>query len=340
MPELPPLIPRAPHGGPSSAAFTGLDFSVNANPYGPNPALLQAVRGADHAHYPDPSYSEVRGRLAAWHRVTPDQVALSVGASDLLHRLARAFLGPQDTLLSLYAPFGELARAAALGRAQVEVVPQWPERLPSTAALVYVGHPHNPTGRTLSASALHKLAEMCAATGALLIVDEAYAPFTLAPEPPRHAHVVRLLSPGKAHGLVGARPAYALAAPAVVARLDNLAPAWHLPAGTAALLAALPEAQDFLTHTLPQVARNAAALAASLAAFGTVEHHGTPYVLLHTGHAASVTAQLLSHGLRVRDCTSYGLPDYVRISTRTAADNAVLIEQLPHVLCTKGETHG
>lgn len=325
---LPSLWPRAPHGGPSSAAFAGLDFSVNANPYGPNPALLRAVREADHAHYPDPAYRAVRERLAAWHGSTPDGVALSVGASDLLHRLVRAFVPPGGRLLSLHAPFGELARAAALGRSRVEVVAELPGILPVGTALVYVGAPHNPTGRAPSPAELRQLAGRCEEAGALLIVDEAYAPFVALPPPPASPAVVRLLSPGKAHGLVGARPAYALGTPEVAARLDNLAPAWHLPAGTAALLAALPDAGEFLETTLPRVRADAAALARALAAFGPVEHHGAPFMTLEVGDGAGTAAALLALGVRVRDCASYGLPGRIRVSTRGAAQDGTLLAAL------------
>lgn len=338
MPDLPPLLPRVPHGGPTSRPFTGLDFSVNANPHGPNPVLVQALRDADHTHYPDPAYREVRTRLAAWHGVETDEVALSVGASDLLHRLVRAFLPSGGTLLSVGAPFGELARAAALNRARVEVSPQAPAILPPSVRLVYVGHPHNPSGHAHTAAELLTLGNTCAETGALLIVDGAYAPFTAAPVPPRHPNVVRLLSPGKAHGLVGARPAYALAVPGVAARLDNLAPAWHLPAGTAAVLAALPDAGEFLAQTLPQVAREARNLAAALADLGPVEHHGTPYLTVQVGDAPRVTAALLERGVRVRDCTSYGQPDRIRGSTRTPGENARLVEAMRDVL--NGGQHG
>lgn len=332
MPELPPLLPRVPHGGPTSAPFTGLDFSVNANPYGPNPLLVRALRDADHAHYPDPAYTEVRTRLAAWQGVEADEVALSVGASDLLHRLVRAFLPPGATLLSVGVPFGELARAAALNRARVEVTPQAPAVLSPDVRLVYVGHPHNPGGHAHTAAGLLALADICAETGALLIVDEAYAPFTAAPVPPRHPNVIRLLSPGKAHGLVGARPAYALASPEVVARLDNLAPAWHLPAGTAAVLAALPGAGAFLARTLPRVAQEARDLAAALACLGPVEHHGTPYLTVGVGDAPRVAVALLERGVRVRDCASYGAPDRIRVSTRTPDENARLVEAVRNVL--------
>ncbi len=343
MPELPPLLPRWPHGGPTAEPFAGLDFSVNANPYGPNPVLVRALREADHAQYPDPTYRVVRERLADWHRVSPQEVALGVGASDLLHRLVRAFLPAGATLLSVHAPFGELARAAALQRAGVRVTtPQAVlGALDCGVTLVYVGQPHNPTGHRFSSGELQALAAACQSAGALLIVDEAYAPFLSVfsgSPPPRHASVVRLLSPGKAHGLVGARPAYALAAPDVVARLENLGPAWHIPAGTAAVLAALPQAGDFLDRTLACVREDALALAAALRVLGPVEHHGTPYLTLDVGDAATVAAALLTRGLRVRDCADYGLPRRLRVSARRPQDNVRLTGELCATL--EGATRG
>ncbi|WP_161884157.1 pyridoxal phosphate-dependent aminotransferase [Deinococcus alpinitundrae] len=334
MPELPPLLPPIHHGGPATEAFTGLDFSVNANPYGPNPALLRVLREADHAHYPDPMYRAVRQRLANWHGVSSTEVALAVGASDLLHRIVRAFLPSDGVLLSVHAPFGELARAAALQRANVRLTTAATvlDEVQAGAALVYVGHPHNPTGHRFSNMELEVLAIACQSVHSVLIVDEAYAPFLLTSSLPHTAAVIRLLSPGKAHGLVGARPAYALAAPEVVARLDNLAPAWHVPAGTAAVLGALPEAGDFLRETLPRVGEAASALVTALHPLGPVEHHGTPYLTLQVDNAATVAAKVLKLGFRVRDCASYGLPDRIRVSTRTSQENARLIQALGVVL--------
>lgn len=337
---FPPLLPRVPHGGPGAEPFTGLDFSVNTNPYGPNPLLVQAVRDADHAHYPDPTYRAVREKLAAWHGVEPDQIALSVGASDLLHRLARVYLSPERPLLSLQEPFGELARAAALQRAETHLVSTVPASMPPQTALVYLGHPHNPSGQALNTMQLHALTETCAQANALLIVDEAYTPFTTLSAPPRHPHVVRVLSPGKAHGLVGVRPAYVIANAEVVERLENLAPAWHVPAGTAAALAHLPNGASFLAETLRRVQQHAQELALNLAPLGRVEHHGTPFMTLRVGDAALVAAQLLERGIKVRDCASYGQPNLIRVSTRLPGENATLVRTLTDLLPRSGGRHG
>lgn len=322
-----------------AAPFTGLDFSVITNPYGPNPVLLQAIRDADHTSLPGAHYRRAREKVAAWHGTQPEHVALGVGTGDLLWRLCRAFLPVTGELLSLHAPPAELTRAVAGQYAHLRTVAEVPSSLPEPTRMVYVGHPHNPTGAALPAAQLHGLAEMCAVRGALLILDETYAPFTTVGTPPRHNSIVRILSAGEAHGLLGAQPAYAVAALDIVDRLNDQATRQHVPAGTAAVLEHLPEGASFLAQTMKHVQHHAAELAANLAALGRVEHHGTPYMTLRVPDAAQVSAHLLERGLKVRDCASYGLPTTIRMATRMPGENNTLVRTLRELL-GKGGRHG
>ncbi|CAN5704626.1 histidinol-phosphate transaminase [soil metagenome] len=312
-----PLVPQALHGGPQTASENILDFSVNTNPLGPNPALVRVWREADPSAYPDPHYRRTRAALAAYHGVDPANVVLGVGASELLHRIVRAFVAPGETVLSLGAPFGELARAVALQSGNLQLLDRHSTTAIPPARLLYLSNPHSPTG--------HVLPPVDWPAIDVVIVDEAYAPF-LARQAmwPLHANVIRVQSPGKAHGLLGLRPAYALAPPHLAAHLVNLQPAWALPAPLAEVLSALPTADDFLHETLDQVRGWAFELAHALGATPTELHFFT----LQVKDAKQLAADLLAHGIRVRDCTSFGLPDRIRIATRGPDDNHKLIECL------------
>lgn len=337
MPEARhPQIAHAPHGGPDGSGFRGLDFSVNANPYGPNPILLEAARNADHARYPDPASRGVRLALAAFHALEPGNVVPAVGASELLHRLARAYLMPRDIALSIGPAFGEFERAVRLERGFVHVADaDAPHETilkllgVQRPRLVYVSRPNNPLGFSQSASDLLEIAEHCARLDALLIVDEAYAPFSPDLEPtPAHPAIVRLESPGKIHGLLGLRMAYALAPEEVARALENLAPAWALPAATAAALEALPHAQSFVSQTLPRLLTDAARLAGEVSKNAQVQFTGLHYFTIQVADASALREALLARGLRVRDCSSFGLPDRIRIASRLPPENAVLIDAL------------
>jgi histidinol-phosphate aminotransferase len=305
-----PLVPRAQHGGPQAANEQVLDFSVNTNPLGPNPELVRIWRAADPSGYPDPQYRRARQALAAYHGVEPDSVVLGVGASELLQRIVRAFVQSGNAVVSLGAPFGEWARAVALQRAQLTVVDRLPPIDAPPTRLLYLSNPHNPTG--------HVLSPIHWPQAEIVVVDEAYAPFLAEPvDWPLWPNVIRVQSPGKAHGLLGLRLAYALAQPEVAAHLVNLQPAWAIPGPVADVLAALPEQTEFLRQTLPQVRHWAADLAMALGATPT----GLHFFTLAVTDAPAVAADLLAQGMRVRDCRSFGLPDHVRIATRTPKEN-------------------
>ncbi|GIV85153.1 MAG: histidinol-phosphate aminotransferase [Candidatus Roseilinea sp.] len=309
------------HGGPQGPDDALLDFSVNTNPLGPNSALVRVWREAPLSNYPDPHYTRAREALAAWHEWHPDGVVLGVGASELLHRLARLLVRPGDVVLSLGAPFGEFAHAVAQQGGELRTLPRDEDGLRAcltqpAARVLYLSNPHNPTGHYLDLNRLRTFA-------GVVIADEAYLPFVAAPlAVAPWPGLVRVHSPGKAHGLLGMRLAYALAEPRLARDLRALQPAWAIPSPLAAALAALPTQGDFLARTLPIVRDWAKQLAQDLGGDET----GLHFFTVRVGAATAVAAALRAQGIRIRDCASFGLPDRVRVATRTPADNRKLIE--------------
>jgi histidinol-phosphate/aromatic aminotransferase/cobyric acid decarboxylase-like protein len=54
----------------------------------------------------------------------------------------------------------------------------------------------------------------------------------------------------------------------------------------------------------------------------------THFFLLQVGDAATCRQTLLQRGLLIRDCTSFGLPTYIRIATRRPQENRRLLQAL------------
>lgn len=135
------------HGGPDGGPEPLWDFSTNANALGPNPVILEYLKKADPSRYPDPLYRRLRRALAEAHGVSPEQVAVGTGTSELIHRLARwTYLrGP---ILLLPPTFGEYARAARaldLPLWEAESPEAFLELLPKSS-LAFLCVPNNPTG--------------------------------------------------------------------------------------------------------------------------------------------------------------------------------------------------
>jgi histidinol-phosphate aminotransferase len=362
-PEVKKLTP-AVHGGPDYAELAAqglspdevIDFSANANPYGPSPQVRAALAKVSLDRYPDAQAIALRERLAQVHGLTADHIIVGNGTAELIWLLGMAYLRRGDPVVIIGPTFGEYRAAAGLMGAGVAEyrAPATADFRPDVAAiealigrrrprLTFLCNPNNPTGIYLAREAVEALAAAC--REGLLVVDEAYRAFVAGPWPsepliergpglsPAEGNVVLLRSMTKDHALAGLRLGYALAPPEVVATLKKVQPSWSVNAvAQAAGLAALSDA-DHLPETLPKIAAAKAYLLEELARLGLrVVPSAANFLLVEVGDGQSLRRKLLSHGLMVRDCTSFGLPEYVRIAARRLEECRQLIKTLRQLL--------
>jgi histidinol-phosphate aminotransferase len=315
-----------------------IDFSVNVNPFGPSPLALAALRETDPSIYPDRHVLDLRDALAEANNLTPAHVLVGNGTAELIWLVAHACIKPGDTVLIIGPTFGEYERACHTVGAQVtycnatrptfaldidEVVSRIKTLRPS---LVFLCNPNNPTGLLLSDAQVERIANAC--DNGQLILDEAYRAFVgqkfFGPLPASNIIVLRSMT--KDHGLAGIRLGYALAEPALVVSLRAYQPPWSIngPA-QAAGLASLHDL-NHLTHTLAATRELATQFRTDLTALGAqIVPATTHFILINVGNAASTKQKFLKHACLVRDCTSFGLPAYIRIGTRREDDNKKLI---------------
>lgn len=326
-------ILRPIHGGPDGGPEPLYDFSTNANALGPNPVILEYLRRADPSRYPDPLYRRLRRALAEAHGVAPEQVAVGTGTSELIHRLARwSYLrGP---ILLLPPTFSEYARAA-----RALDLPLWEARSPEEflallpkSALAFLCVPNNPTGEVYPF-----LEEAVQRAGGALVLDLAYHDLLETPPSlPRGAW--RLYSPNKAHGLTGVRSGY-LVAPLELEHFQNLAPSWPVSVyGEALLLGHLdPEARAWLEGSRRELHRLRRLLAEGLRGLGLeVRESPANFLLVRVGQATPVARALREKGIRVRDATSFGLPEWLRLSAQPEEAQKALLKALEEVWVGQG----
>ena len=181
--------------GIAAEAIVKLDG--NENPYGPSPRALAALAalaaqaaqaalgGSLAAHrYPDPEQRRLRAALARRHQVPAECIVAGAGADELIDLVFRVFVEPGDRVVVASPTFGMYAFDARISGAELVDVPRdehdWSldgEALveaASTAKVVFIPSPNNPTGGLLPP----ELCERLLASGALLVVDEAYIEFS------------------------------------------------------------------------------------------------------------------------------------------------------------------
>jgi histidinol-phosphate/aromatic aminotransferase/cobyric acid decarboxylase-like protein len=354
--SLDPRTVAAPrvHGGLRSAELlaagvdpaTVLDLSVNVNPYGPHPDVVEAIQRARVDVYPDPEATEVRAALGERWSVVPERVAFGNGASELLWALALASLRAGARLLLVEPAFSELRAAAAAAGAEIVA---WQARVdrdlvPDLEAIgaeidrcqpaaVALCTPTSPAGAPVPHDALLKLA--FGHPRVTFLLDESFLSLSDGHadlDEPLPDNVVRIRSMTKDHALPGLRVGYLLAPPEIVRAVDGVRQAW--PTGTlaqAAALAALAR-EPFLAESRSRLRSDRHALVKALRGLGYAPLPSTaPYVVFEAGDGAALRRGLLSRGVVVRDCASFGLPSFVRVAVRPEGDRARFLAALAEV---------
>lgn len=227
--------PRIAHGGGIAAAaarFGGrpedwLDLSTGINP---NPAALPEIDAAAWHRLPDRHRQDETRAAAARYYGMPQALPLPVpGTQSVIQLLPR--LVPVGRRAAVLSPtYGEYARVLGNAGVPVDCVASLDD-VADAHGLAVVVNPNNPDGRLFSRETLIDLHARMAASGGLLLVDEAFGDMRpeaciapLAGEAMPGLLVFR--SFGKFFGLAGLRLGFAIGPAGVLERLEDWLGPW------------------------------------------------------------------------------------------------------------------
>jgi histidinol-phosphate aminotransferase len=331
-----------------------IKLASNENPLGPSPKVKEALAAAaagNLALYPDDGGFRLKAKLAALHGVGSDSITLCNGSNTLLDLVARVFLGPgRAAMYSQYAfavyPLVTLAQSA-----EAIVTPALPpdsampygddldamaRMLRQDVAVIFIASPNNPTGTWVEPAAFERfMAKVPAHT--VVVLDEAYWHFQ---DPATRIDSQRLMRQypnlmitrtfSKVHGIAALRVGYGVAHPRLTDLLHRVRQPFNN--GSLALLAA-ELALDDSAHVERCVSLNArerlrVAAALRELGLGVLPTQGN-FVSADFGRpSAPVHQALLEQGVIVRPMGSYHLPNFLRISIGTEAENDRLLASL------------
>lgn len=314
----------------------------NENPLGPSPMAKSAMRLAiEESHiYPDGGGYSLRSTLAETLRLGSENIILGNGSNEIIELLCHTFLNRDSELIAAKHAFVVYKLMATLfGANYVEVPdPEFTHDLDAMAdaitpntRLVFIANPNNPTGTMVDQSAIDRFMARLP-EHVIAVFDEAYIEFPdSAPDTLRYVregrNVCVLRTFSKIHGLAGLRVGYGIAPPHLAGLLQKARQPFNVNAiAQAAALAALADTQH--TERTRQVNREGMAFYENAFRERGLEYvpsHAN-FLLVKTGNGDQVFRDMLKQGVIVRAMSSYKLPDWIRISIGTAAQNARVME--------------
>jgi histidinol-phosphate aminotransferase len=331
-------------------------LASNENPSGLSKKVSSALVDelTELTRYPDANGHALKQALSDKYAVQSSQVTLGNGSNDLLEIIARAFVSTeQQVIFSQYAFIVYPLVTQAIGATSIVVAAKdyghdldaMADAISDKTALIFIANPNNPTGNFLAPNEvkafLAKVPE-----NVLVVLDEAY--FEYVAEKLRgnaiawinefpNLIVSRTFS--KAYGLAGLRVGYCISNPQIADILNRV----RQPFNCNALALKAAETVLFDDEYLSESIKLNNAGKADLSDFFT--QYGLDFIP-SMGNFITVDMQqsgdkvyqaLLHEGVIVRPITGYGLPNHLRISIGTQAENKRFKQALIKVLKLQGE---
>jgi histidinol-phosphate aminotransferase len=333
-----------------------IKLASNENPLGMSPRAKAAVQAAIDGceRYPDPF--ALTAALAARHDVAASQIVLGNGSNDVLDLVARVFLYRGRSAIAAQYAFAVYPIATLSAGGETITVPakDYGHDLAAMRAairadtrVVWIANPNNPTGTFLSADELRAfLAEVPAQV--IVVLDEAYTDYLDANERydavrwiAEFPNLVVCRTFSKIYGMAGLRIGYGIAAAPVAELMNRVRPPFNCNNLALAGAVAALEDQEFL-------ARSHASNRAGMAKIREgLEDLRLPYIPARGNFipfratreggatAADIHQGLLRQGVIVRPLAGYQMPDWLRVTIGTSAENARFLEALCKVIGKK-----
>jgi histidinol-phosphate aminotransferase len=336
---------------PDAADLVKLD--AMENPYGWPPQLveqwLDRLRSVELNRYPDPSAGDLSEMLKQAMQVPENmRVLLGNGSDELIQMLILAVAAPDRVILSPDPTFVMYRMIATVAGLRYQAVPLRadfsldPEAALSAIektrpAIVFLAYPNNPTGNLFDAAVVE---EVIRAAPGLVVVDEAYAPFTDASFMPRldefpNLLVLRTVSK---MGLAGLRLGLLVGAAAWLDEIDKTRLPYNINVLTQASALFALQHKSMLDEQARQIRADRATLAEALQALNGIKVYPSEanFILFETprGDADRVFSAVREQGVLIKNLNAAGgrLQDCLRVTVGKPEENLAFMEALKNAL--------
>ena len=323
----------------------------NENPLGANPRVIRALHDAldKISLYPDGGSRNLRQALADAHGLAQEQVMVGNGSDEVLLLLTAAFLNPGEKVLVSENTFSEYEFSGRVLDGKIIKIPLrkdrydlagFRKRLRLRPKMIFLCNPNNPTGTYFTHLELAALLR-AASPKTLVVVDEAYGDYAVAPDFPRslellrsHPNLVVSRTFSKIHGMAGLRLGYAFAHPLVIREAARVKTPFNV--NMLAQLAALEALSDraFVGKSLENNAAGRLFLEERLRVLG-LEFLPTQanFICFRVARpAVDVCEDMLKQGVIARALASFGMDYWIRVTIGTPEQNGRFIAALQSVL--------
>ena len=316
-----------------------IKLASNENPLGPSPLALAAVQKMlSQTHlYPDGNAFHLKQKLADKLGVTPAHLILGNGSNEIIEFVGHSVMAPGvDVVVSQYcfAIYPIIARMAGANlitvpaRAYGHDLRAMLRAITPATRVLFVANPNNPTGTVAPREQVVELVNGVP-DHVLLVMDEAYIEFLddavdLLPLLRNNVrpNLVLMRTFSKIYGLAGFRCGYGIGHPEVIKTWEKVRQPFNINSLAQAAAHAALDDREHLQRTRHNNREGLRLFEKTLRELG-LEFVPTPtnFIMIKVGDGQRVFGELQKRGVIVRPMGGYQLPEFIRISIGTPAEN-------------------
>ncbi|MFM2084814.1 MAG: Histidinol-phosphate aminotransferase 2 [Pseudomonadota bacterium] len=205
-------------------------------------------------------------------------------------------------------------------------------------AITYIAYPNNPTANLWDANTIKKIIAACSAYGGLVVIDEAYQPFSsltwldeIRANPTANENVLLMRTLSK-FGLAGARLGYMLGSKTLIDQIDKLRPPYNVSSLNAEIGIFALEHKDVFASQAESIKSERERLMTALAAIPNTRPFPSAanMILTRVRNADATFAALKAKGILVKNVSKMHplLANCLRLTVGTPDENTLLLKEL------------
>ncbi|HMK42893.1 MAG TPA: histidinol-phosphate transaminase [Dissulfurispiraceae bacterium] len=315
-------------------------LDANESPYAPNlaidPALIARLN-----RYPDPQGAALKNALAKEFRVNCSTLLLGNGSDEIILNIITAFGGPVLYPVPTFSMYGIISQTVGVQGIGIPLQRDFSlDRKKMIAAirklqpqLVFLSSPNNPTGNTFSRTDIEDILRV---TSGLVVVDEAYQPFSsqrsFVPDLAKYRNLAVLRTFSKI-GLAALRLGYLIADPGLIAEVNKVRLPYNVNSLSQALALDAMRRKAEMKASVKNIVAERKRLAKELRSVRGITAFPSEanFILLQVADAEGVYKKLIDTGVLVRYLGS-AISNTLRVTIGTPEENAAFFAALKNIL--------
>lgn len=322
--SIPPYVPGIKIEGK-------LKLSSNENPLGTSPKAIEAIQAIDnYSVYPEGTSKKLREALAKKNSVNEDNIIVGNGSDEVLMWPSLCLIKDGFNAVTGANTFSEYTFSTLVTGGEVRKAPliygtfnkdSILNLVDDKTKIVYICNPNNPTGTFLPKGEILDIIKSISSE-VLIVIDEAYGEYgdedyySCIGEINNFKNLLILKTFSKIYGMASLRLGYAIGSVELIQTLYKTKQPFNVnQAAQTGGLAAVSDT-EFVEKSLKMNKEGKAFLYKELDRLG-LEYYKTQsnFVCINVKKdSKDVYNSIMEQGITIRSCTSFGLPNHIRVT--------------------------